>query len=142
MYIATHLGWVVLSCAVLMFFRKRSIQKKQPNKKLSQWNSSTSCSARGTKPLQPGPAGDASSVAERKGLYRAGGALSGGHHSVTSQALLMVYPDTKFHIIFLQLGVLGRPTAPAHAQHLDMEICAQEREGSPCTEPISTAPVG
>lgn len=34
MYIATHLGWVVLSCAVLMFFRKRSIQKT--NKKKSK----------------------------------------------------------------------------------------------------------
>lgn len=32
MYIATHLGWVVLSCAVLMFFRKRSIKKKKEKK--------------------------------------------------------------------------------------------------------------
>lgn len=35
MYIATHLGWVVLSCAVLMFFRKRSIQKTNKKSNVS-----------------------------------------------------------------------------------------------------------
>lgn len=49
MYIATHLGWVVLSCAVLMFFRKRSIKKKE--KKKAKWNSSISLLSRsGTEP--------------------------------------------------------------------------------------------
>lgn len=94
-----------------------------------------------------GPAGDASSVVEGKGYCRAGGdpeprgALSWGILS-RSQALVSVYPDIKFRIVFLRLGSPGRPAAPARAWLLDIEAGAWEGGGSSCTEPISTAPVG
>lgn len=137
MYIATHFGWVVLSCAVLMFFRKRSIQKTK-QKKQSKWNSSISRSAGGTEPPRPGPAGDASSVGKGKGWVRAGGLWSRGSpllgdHSIASQALLSVHPGVKSRGVFL------RP--PAAAQLLHTGAGAGEGLGSPCTEPVSTAPL-
>lgn len=139
MYIATHFGWVVLSCAVLMFFRKRSIQKTK-QKKQSKWNSSISRSAGGTEPPRPGPAGDASSVGKGKGKgwVRAGGLWSRGSpllgdHSIASQALLLVHPGVKSRGVFL------RP--PAAAQLLHTGAGAGEGAGSPCTEPVSTAPL-
>lgn len=135
MYIATHFGWVVLSCAVLMFFRKRSTQKTK-QKKQSKWNSSISRSARGTEPRRPGPAGDASSMG--KGWGRAGGLWSRGSpllgdHSVASQALLLVYPGIQSRGVFLK--------PPAAAQPLHMGAGAGQGAGSPCTEPVSTVPL-
>jgi len=147
MYIATHLGWVVLSCAVLMFFRKRSIQKnKQTNKKKQRkWNSSISRSAGGTQPPWPGPAGDASGMAERKGQCRAGGLHSGG---AFSWAQLSCFPGLGFSVPRYKIShcfsAAGRPRsaqAPARAWLLDIEAGAREGEGSSRTEPISTAPI-
>lgn len=109
MYIATHLGWVVLSCAVLMFFRKRSIQKrkkkKQQKKKQNKWNSSISRSA--------GPCQGCIKVAEGKGQCSTWGSPLLEDPSVASQALVLGYPDRKFHIVFLWLGTPGQPPAPA-----------------------------
>lgn len=116
MYIVTHLGWVVLSCAVLMFFRKRSIQKKKDKKKKkekqkekqSKWNSSISHSARGTHGRAP--------LGMHQGWWsrRVSAELGGlqptpGDHSVTSQALVLACPGIKFPSVSLWLGALGRP---------------------------------
>lgn len=146
MYIATHLGWVVLSCAVLMFFRKRSIQKNQKKSKVSGILPSPA------QPEAPSPDGRAplrmhqpwwrGRVSAELGGSRAEGSPLLGDHSVASQALVSVYPDIKFRIVFLRLGAPGWPAAPAHAWLLDIEAGAWEGEGSSCTEPISTAPVG
>lgn len=111
MYIATHLGWVVLSCAVLMFFRKRSIQKKEKNKKKGQveffhlllaqpWERALGCSQ-----LE-----DASSLAEGKGKH---GGAAGSSRTPLGQppgalpALVSVSPQKhpKFDVAFLRLPV-------------------------------------
>lgn len=144
MYIATHLGWVVLSCAVLMFFRKRSIQKKQTKKK----SKVSGILPSPTQPRAPSPHGRAPLGMHqawwKEGLVQSWGAPGGspllGDRSVASQALVSVSPDVKFHIVSLRLGAPGRPAAPACAWLLDIEAGAREGGGLSCTEPISTAP--
>lgn len=148
------MGSTVLCCADV-FQKTVNPKKKKPTKnnnnnkkkEQSKWNSSISGSAGGTEPPGRGPAGDASSVAEGRVSAELGGSGAGGSpllgdHSVASQASVSLYPDVKFRIVSLWLCAPGQPAAPARARLLGVEAGARKGEGSSCTEPISTAPVG
>lgn len=124
MYIATHLGWVVLSCAVLMFFRKRSIQKKNKKQKTTTTKKTNHKKIQGqveffhlllAQPWERAPGcsqlEDASSLAEGKGKRRG---AAGSPRTPLRQppgalpALVSVSPHPKFDVSFLWLPVPSR----------------------------------
>lgn len=116
MYIATHLGWVVLSCAVLMFFRKRSIKKKGKKKKPSGILPSPCSAAVGLSP-GPLPAGGCIKRGGGEGASAAGAAQAArsplpGQPSGALPALVSVYPIRNWTL--LSCGFLCQPAAHHH----------------------------
>lgn len=97
MYIATHLGWVVLSCAVLMFFRKRSIKTDTCNSSISllktrmdqspqRWLWSEMENASNFKNVK-----GLNAAIRRTSWYLEGASFS-VNHSLASQALISIHP--------------------------------------------------